>query len=346
MAGRGTTAIWLALMSIRRASGIGEVILPTMGCASLTQIIMQAGFTPVFADVDRVEFTLDPVSFESKITPNTKGVLAIHLFGHPARMDEIVRIASKNSLFVIEDAAQSIGGTYASRKMGNWGHFSIFSFGGEKIINAGAGGALLLDDPRLADIVSDEIKALPYVKRDRVYELMSLSHRNLYHAVIDLLRVNPQLDIHQIFAPAIPNYEPLYLQAFDGDGKVVQKIIEGITGLEESNCQRLEKAHQYRSLLVGNKNLALASAWQDAGVLWRYTFLIEDTQKLLQITDVLRKNHIHASNHYWSMADLIYGKKDLPNTAYVCPRILNLWVDDNATPAYISKSCELILSNL
>jgi hypothetical protein len=96
--------------------------------------------------------------------------------------------------------------------------------------------------------------------------------------------------------------------------------------------------------LDGNDQLLLASSWRESGVLWRYSFLIKDPQKLLMITDKLRKNKIHASNHYWSMADLLYGEKDHPCTAYVCPRILNLWVDENATEDYIARSCDIILS--
>jgi len=346
LAGRGTTAIWLALRAIKKAGGGGEIILPTLGCASLTQIVLQAGFRPVFADVDPVEFTLAPSSFESKITTETRGVLAVHLFGHPARMKEICEIADRHGIFVVEDAAQSIGGTWAGKKMGSWGHFSIFSFGGQKIVNAGTGGALLLDDPGLAAIVSDEIRSLPYVKRDRAYELMSLSHRNLYHSVVDLLRGNPHLSVHQVFAPAIPLYEPLYLQAFDGNEAVGQKITEEITRLDQNNAERIKKAYQYHSLLNGNDQLVLPSNWREAGTLWRYTFLISDPQKLLMVTQKLRKNRIHASNHYWSMADLLYGEKDHPNTAYVCPRILNLWVDESTAGDYISRSCEIILSGL
>ncbi len=346
LVGRGTTAIWLSLKTIEHILGSGEIILPTMGCAALTQIIIQAGFKPIFADVDPIEFTLDPSSLKSKITNNTKGILAIHLFGHPARMDEIGRIAKEHGLYVIEDAAQSIGGLYMGKKMGSWGHFSFFSFGGDKIVNAGSGGAVLVDEPYLAQIILDEIKFLPMVKRDKAYELMSLSHRNLYHSLVDLLRGDPQISINNIFTTAFPFYEHLYLQAFDGDVGVIQRITEEISKLDQNNSERIQRAHQYHSLLIGNDQLALASSWREGGVLWRFSFLIKDPQKLLMVTDRLRKNRIHASNHYWSMADLLYGDKNYPNTAYVCPRILNLWVDENATQAYVSKSCEIILACL
>ena len=75
-------------------------------------------------------------------------------------------------------------------------------------------------------------------------------------------------------------------------------------------------------------------------------FLVTDPAKLLDVTQRLRENGIHASNHYWSVADLFYGEKCFPNTNYLCPRVLNLWVDDNATESYITKSCDIILQSL
>ena len=345
LVGRGTTAIHLALKAVERQSGLGEVILPTVCCPSLAQMVIYAGFKPVFADVSAETFALDPTSFRAKITLDTKAVLPVHIFGYAAPMTEICDLARERGIFVIEDAAQSLGGNCNGKKMGSHGDFSILSFGGEKILDAGAGGALVTDDARLAKIVDDEVKNLPVYARPLEYALKSLSHRNLYHAMLDVLRVNSEVRVDHIFSSAMPFYEDLYLQGFPEDGVVLENIKCGFERLESDNARRVECAAQYEALLAGAE-VILPSSWHESGVLWRYSFLIKDPTKTIRVTAALRKNKIHASNHYWSLADLFYGEKVHPNTSYLCPRILNLWTNKTVTRSYIEKSCGIILSGL
>jgi dTDP-4-amino-4,6-dideoxygalactose transaminase len=260
-------------------------------------------------------------------------------------MTEICGLARERGIFVIEDAAQSLGGDCDGKKMGSHGDFSILSFGGEKILDAGAGGALVTDDARLAKIIDDEIKNLPVYARPLEYALKSLSHRNLYHAMLDLLRVDSEVRVDRIFSSAMPFYEDLYLQSFPEDGVVLENIRCGFERLDSSNARRVECAAQYEASLAGAE-VILPSSWHQSGVLWRYSFLIKDSTKTTRVTTALRKNKVHASNHYWSLADLFYGEKVHANTSYICPRILNLWTDETVTKSYIEKSCDIILSAL
>lgn len=345
LVGRGTTAIYLALKAVEKRVGLGEVILPTIGCASITQMALYAGFKPVFADVGRETFTLDADSLRSKISKETKAVLPIHVFGYAAPMAEICGIAQEHGLLVIEDAAQSIGGSCDGVPMGGFGDFSILSFGGEKIINAGGGGAILLDDNELAETIAEETKRLPPFSRPLEYSLKSLSHRNLYHAMVDLLRVDNQLRVDGVFLSAMPFYEDLYLQGFPDSPAVLENIARGYQTLDAENELRVERARQYQSLLA-SADVTLSTSWMESGVVWRYSFLVNDAAKTIAVTSALRKARIHASNHYWSAADLFYGEKTHPNTSYVCPRIVNLWVDATATKEYIDRSCDIIMSSL
>jgi dTDP-4-amino-4,6-dideoxygalactose transaminase len=345
LVGRGTTAIHLALKAVERRTGLGEVILPTICCPSLAQTVIYAGFKPVFADVSANTFALDLVSFRDRITADTKAVLPVHIFGYAAPMAEIGDLARERGIFVIEDAAQSLGGNCDGKKMGSHGDFSILSFGGDKILNAGGGGALLTDDPELARMIETDIKCLPRYERSPQYSLKSLSHRNLYHAMVDLLRVNRETKAADIFSQAMPFYEDLYLQSFPEDSKILERIERGFQQLDADNAKRVERAAQYEKLLSGAA-VTLPTSWRESRVLWRYSFLIKDAARTIQVTAALRKNKIHASNHYWSLADLFDGKNDYPNTSNICPRILNLWTDETATEPYISKSCDIILSAL
>lgn len=344
LVGRGTTAIHLALKAIERLVGAGEVVLPTIACPSLAQVALSAGFKPVFADVRADNFTLDADSFREQITERTRAVLPVHIFGYAAPMSDICAVARARGVFVIEDAAQSLGGSCDGKKMGAHGDFSILSFGGGKILDASAGGAVLTNDPELAAAVEGEVKQLPPFARTLDYSLKSLSHRNLYHAMMDLLRVDGEARVDNIFLPAVRFYEDLYLQAFPEDQAVLDAIARGFENLDDDNERRLERAARYESRLEGGY-LALPSSWKESGVVWRYTLLVKDAAKTKRVTAALRKNKIHASNHYWSAADLFYGEKSAPTTAYVCPRILNVWVD-LAAGDYVERSCDIILRTL
>lgn len=143
-----TGALHLALAAL----GIGpgdEVIVPDITWVATGNAVLYVGATPVFADVDPETWTLDPASFKARITPRTKAVMPVHLYGHPCRMDEILRIAQEHGLQVVEDAAPSIGAEVLGRRTGSFGHFAAFSFQGAKLAVTGEGGMLLTDSEEL-----------------------------------------------------------------------------------------------------------------------------------------------------------------------------------------------------
>jgi perosamine synthetase len=141
-------ALHLSLLAL----GIGpgdEVIVPDLTWVATANAIAYVGATPVFADVDAESWCLDPDSFRAAITPRTRAVMPVHLYGHPARMDRIAAIAAEHGLHVVEDAAPAIGAECLGRRVGNYGAFSAFSFQGAKLMVTGEGGMLLTDDDEL-----------------------------------------------------------------------------------------------------------------------------------------------------------------------------------------------------
>ncbi|MFB5660861.1 DegT/DnrJ/EryC1/StrS family aminotransferase [Alteribacillus sp. HJP-4] len=146
----GTDALVLTL----KAYGIGEgdeVITTPFTFFATAEAITQVGATPVFADIERKTFNLDPGKLEDKISSATKAILPVHLFGQPARMDEITAIASKHGLIVIEDACQAFGAQYNGRMAGNLGDAACFSFFPTKNLGtAGDGGIVTTSDPVIA----------------------------------------------------------------------------------------------------------------------------------------------------------------------------------------------------
>ncbi|MDD2499140.1 MAG: DegT/DnrJ/EryC1/StrS family aminotransferase, partial [Desulfitobacteriaceae bacterium] len=106
--------------------------------------------TPVFADIDPLTLNIDPEKIEAKITPRTKGILPVHVFGHPANMEEINKIALKYNLFVIEDACEAIGAKYRGQNAGTFGDGAVFAFYPNKQITTGEGGIIVTNNEETA----------------------------------------------------------------------------------------------------------------------------------------------------------------------------------------------------
>lgn len=151
----GTDALQIAMMALDLQPG-DEVITPSFTYIATTEVIALLRLTPVFAEVDPKTFCIDPASLEKLVTPRTKAIVPVHLYGHAVPMEEIMAIAKKHNLFVIEDNAQAIGCDYQFRdghtkKTGTIGHIGATSFYPSKNLGAfGDGGALCTDDEALA----------------------------------------------------------------------------------------------------------------------------------------------------------------------------------------------------
>jgi perosamine synthetase len=141
----GTVALHLALL----AGGIGpkdEVIVPSLTFAATANSVIHAGAVPVFADVEPDCWGISPESVKRLISKKTKAIIPVHLYGFPAEMDELRQIAKKNSLLIIEDAAEAHGTLYKNKRAGSIGDLGCFSFYGNKIITTGEGGIVLTNN--------------------------------------------------------------------------------------------------------------------------------------------------------------------------------------------------------
>ncbi len=147
----GTTALHLALLGYGVAEGDEVITVPFTFIASANSVLY-TGARPVFVDIDEDDFTMDPGQIEAAITPRTRAVMPVSLYGQPARMDVITDIAMRNGLAVVEDAAQAHGAAIGERRSGTWGA-GAFSFYPTKNMTTGEGGMITTDDAELADKV-------------------------------------------------------------------------------------------------------------------------------------------------------------------------------------------------
>lgn len=151
----GTDALQIAMMALGLQPG-DEVITPSFTYIATTEVIALLKLTPVFAEVDPQTYCIDPASVEKAITPRTKAIVPVHLYGHAAPMEQIMEIAARHNLYVIEDNAQAIGCTYrfsggTGKKTGSIGHIGTTSFYPSKNLGGfGDGGAIFTNDDDLA----------------------------------------------------------------------------------------------------------------------------------------------------------------------------------------------------
>ena len=167
----GTVALHLALLAL----GIGpgdEVIVPTLTYVASANAVAYTGAVPVFADAVPGSWQLDPADVARKLTPRTKAVMAVHLYGHPCDMDALQALCRAHRLFLVEDCAQAIGAAYKGRAAGGFGDVATFSFFGNKTITTGEGGMVVSGDRTI-------------MERARHFKGQGLAaHREYWHDVV------------------------------------------------------------------------------------------------------------------------------------------------------------------
>lgn len=167
----GTVALHLALVSL--GIGLGdEVIVPTLTYIASANMIVQAGATPVFADSLSTTWQIDPEAIRKAITPRTKAVMVVHLYGGACDMEPIVEICRAHNLLLIEDAAEAFGTRYKGQHVGTFGEISTFSFFGNKTITTGEGGMVITNNSDL------------YEKAYRLKTQGVSPHREYWHEII------------------------------------------------------------------------------------------------------------------------------------------------------------------
>lgn len=176
----GSDALLLAIMALEIGPG-DEVIVPSFSFFATVSCITRVGATPIFVEIDPRTFNMNSSAFEAAITPRTRAVIPVHLFGQCAEMDEICRIAAEHDICVVEDAAQAIGAAYNSRPAGSWGQIGCFSFYPTKNLGGmGDGGMLTASEKSMAD-------------RLRLYAAHGMQPR-YHHKVVG---INSRLDTFQ-----------------------------------------------------------------------------------------------------------------------------------------------------
>ena len=307
--GSGTSALYLALHGLGIGQG-DEVITTANTFIATAEAISACGATPVFVDIDEQTYNMNPALLEQAITPKTKAVIPVHLYGQPAEMDLIVDIARAHGLFVIEDSCQAHGAEYNGRKTGSIGDAGCFSFYPGKNLGAyGEGGAVVTNNAELAE----EMRTY----RDHGQK------KKYYHSMIGW---NDRMDGIQ---GAVLSVKLKYLPAW--------------------NEARRKNAQLYNKLL-SNMDCLVTPYEADAAkhVYHIYTVRVQDRDALMNAlaeTDIHCGIHypvpLHKQEAYRFLG---YGRNSLPVTERYAEEIVSLPMFAELSQAQIEKVCEQIKS--
>lgn len=307
----GTSALHLALLAMGISEG-DEVIVPTLSFIASANAVTYTGAKPVFVDSDFKTWNIDPAEVEKAITSKTKAIMPVHLYGHPADMDAINKIADRFDLLVVEDAAEAQGAFYKEKPVGSLGAVATFSFFGNKVITTGEGGMIVTDD--------EEIASKCRILRDH-----GMSPDKRYW--------HPELGF---------NYRMTNLQAAIGVAQMrkFDLIIE----------KKKTISSKYVAELSGVKGIGLPpdESWA-SNVYWLFTILIDENEfgaSVSELSDALKSNEIDTRPVFYPIhTQPIYARRlDCPNAEKIHEMGLSLPSSPDLRSDDIERTCKIIKS--
>lgn len=243
----GRTALVLALKSL--GIGLGDsVIMPSFSCDVVSKSIEFCEAKPIFADVDPLTFNISPEEIEKNITRKTKAILIIHCYGQPADVVQVLDIASKHGIPVIEDAAHALGAEYQKKKVGRFGSVSVFSF--SKNMNCMSGGALMTDSDDLL-LKAKEIFQSLSVKESAMDKVNYSVQRMVVSFGRKRRHLLSSLKLLEMATKSADNVTGDIPRVFSADDRMAIEVIEGLRDIDEKNHERRRKAKVLTGFING-----------------------------------------------------------------------------------------------
>lgn len=310
----GTAALQLAMVTLGIGEG-DEVIVPSMTFISSVNSIKYTGAEPVFVDICKDTFVMDAEKIEELITPKTKAIMPVHIYGYCVDMDRVCEIAKKYNLYVIEDATESLGTTYKGKMSGTIGDVGCFSFNGNKLITTGAGGMMVTNNSEVgekAKYLSNQTKTIT-------------ENGGMYHKEIGFNFRMPNI----LAAMGVAQLEqvPEYLEV------------------------KRRNARLYNELLKDTKGIRLTKISEDVdNCYWLYSIIVEDDFKVSrdELLKILNENKIGARPFFLPVHDMPPYKEckagDMSVTYDICSKGINLPSSVSLTEDEVREVCSVINS--
>jgi perosamine synthetase len=239
-----TSGLFTAIAACGIKPGDEVIVSPySMSASAIAPLIY--GAVPVFADIDPENFGLSPESIESKITNRTRAIIVVHIFGNPAKMDEIMSIAKQHNLFVIEDCAQAPLSTYKNKLVGTIGDIGVFSLNYHKHIHTGEGGVLITNN----EVLSQKIQLIRNHAENSVHALGFQNEMNLFGFNYRMTEIEAAIGIEQL--KKLPQ---LVNERISNANYFAEKISQ-IDGIEAPSIEPFSKHVYYKQPFKFDKNI-------------------------------------------------------------------------------------------
>ena len=334
--GNGTDALVISLKSLGIGNG-DEVITSTFTYFASAEAISAVGATPVFVDVEKETFNIDPTKIEEKITEKTKAIIPVHIFGQCAKMDEINEIANKHNLKIVEDAAQASGSKYKGKRAGTLGDVACFSFFPTKNLScAGDGGMVVTNDDSIATIARALRTHGSGENGQKAY--------NLLNNIKEEIETSKEGD-DTVYNPLkYYNYLIGYNSRLDAIQAAILKV--KLPHLDKWNAGRIRIAKIYDEKLKDSDVVTPIVTEENEGIYHQYVLQCEDREAMLTklkekgiATGVYYPVPLHLQKVY---KDLGYKEGDMPVAEYLSHRTFAIPVYPELTEEEINYIVESI----
>ncbi|MFC1790689.1 peptidoglycan bridge formation glycyltransferase FemA/FemB family protein [Patescibacteria group bacterium] len=349
-----------ALLAILKALNIGlgdQVLCPSFSCVVVSNSVLEVGAKPVFVDISPQSFNLSLKDLEKKITPACKAIIVQHTFGFPAPMKELLKIAQKNHLIVIEDCAHGIGSRTQGKQIGEFGEAAFFSFGRDKAISSVFGGAVVTQNKSLDRKIRAYQQSLPYPKPSWVAQ--QLLHPLLFELVLPFYNLG---GLGKVWLVIFQKLKVLSFPVTNSEkqglfpDKMRRRLPNALAKLALSQLKRLPQFNLQRQKMIQlyQRELQSLPITQPVSIhegrtvpLLRFSILVDDPQSLYQFA---KKNNILFNNWYYPAISppgvdyfrIDYSPQLCPQAELASKRVVNLPVGPNMDEQKVSKVIAII----
>lgn len=345
-----------SLYAILKTLGIGdgdEVIVQAFTCVAVPNSVLWTGAKPIYADIDQ-SLTIDPVSFEERITPKTKAIVVQHTFAIPADMERITKIAKAKNIFVIEDCAHGIGATIRNKKLGTFGIASFFSFGRDKAFSSVFGGMVVTNDKEMGQKLRNFQKTLKYP--NFFWTFQQLFHPIAFSFILPLYSIS-------IGKALLVVLQKLHLLSFpvsstEKSGKskpnFIRKLPNALASLALNQLRSIEEFNAKREVISGQyvQELLDTQYVLPSKKIIPYLRFPIFTEKRDELLFLLKKQNIYLGKWYADVIDpkgvdfakVFYHRGSCPNAELASQQILNLPTYPNMTLSDAKNIIQLLKS--
>ena len=321
-----------AILKCLEIKDYDEIILQAFTTVALPNAIQWCGAKPVFVDIKENTLNIDSTKIEKKITDKTRAIVVQHTFGNPVEIDEIMAIAKKHNLYIIEDCAHSLGAEYKGKKTGIFGDVAFFSFGRDKVISSVAGGMVVTNNNELGEKIKRFRDQMPYtdkslIVRQLLHPIITFKALKIYYffsiGKMMMLVINKLMILPKAYTRQEKNSEKSKNFPAQMSNSLAEIALHQMKLVGEFNNHRIKIANLYKDYLENNSKVILPETIPESKniFLW-YTVLVENKKELIEKA---QRNHIILGD--WFPQVIGPAEVDLKKSEYIegsCPIAENI----------------------